>query len=293
MSNKTNNIMKKLISIFFLGTVIFTLLIGCDEEEGLTEGSNLNPPPASDDALDQWIKENYVDPFNIEVVYKWQESLVDQDRYLFPPHKDSVQFVLELVKSIWINPYNQTADTSFVQGLKPSQIVLVGGQNTDPSGTAILGLAEAGKRITLFEVNLFERNNEADLDLLIILAHHEYAHILHQSKPFDEEGWRQITPSGYTAQWFNESDEDSQALGFITAYARANEYEDFAEMVSQMLLRSRGEWNALIEDFGVNTSAIRAKEQILVSYYKDQHGLDLYELQESVYNAKQRALRQQ
>ena len=284
---------RKLVCAFFSGIVIIVLFIGCEEEKSLTPGSNLNPPPASDDALDLWIKENYVDPFNIEITYKWQESLVDQSRYLLPPHKDSVQSVLELIKAIWIEPYNQVAGRPFIQELKPSQLVLVGGRNTNPSGTTTLGLAEAGRRIIMFEVNLVSKTNDASVNRFRETIQHEYAHILHQSKPFDEERWGRITPSGYTAQWFNESDDDSREMGFITAYARANESEDFAEMVAQMLTRSQGEWISLIGNIWsyAARSAISEKEQLVVGYYRDQYGLDMYELQESINSATRRVLR--
>ncbi|MBC6409133.1 MAG: hypothetical protein GDA42_01520 [Ekhidna sp.] len=317
-----NNI-KKIFSYFLSVVAIIILFERCDEEDGLTPGSNLNPPPASEDALDIWIKENYVDPFNIEVVYRWQEALVDQSRYLFPPHKDSVQSILELVKAVWIEPYNQVAGRPFVQELKPSQLVLVGGINRNPSGTITLGLAEQGKRITLFNVNLLDKTNERNVNLFMKTIQHEYAHILHQSKPFDEEVWGEITPEGYTAQWFNERDYSSQEEGFISAYARSNENEDFAEMVAQMLTRNREQWDELIDitarDTVIETMGgipvimngrpvymevpaaqnkftqaeedLKEKEQLVFSYYRDEHNLDIYALQDSIYNATQRALR--
>ncbi|MDE0470937.1 MAG: putative zinc-binding metallopeptidase [Ekhidna sp.] len=314
---------KKYIRILFSGIMIIILLAGCDEEPGLTPGSNLNPPPASDDALDLWIQENYVDSFNIEVVYSWQESLVDQSRYLYPPHKDSVQSVLEFVKALWIEPYNRVAGKPFVQELKPSQLVLVGGRNLNPAGTITLGLAEAGKRITLFEVNLIDKSDSIQVNRFMQTVHHEYAHILEQSRPFNEEVWGEITPEGYTAQWFNESDRGSQEEGFISAYARSNENEDFAEMVAYMLTTNREQWNELIDITARDTEVVtmngipviiegrpqirevpeernrftraeedlKAKEQLVFSYYRDEYGLDIYVLQDSIYNATQRAIR--
>ncbi|MBC6427096.1 MAG: hypothetical protein GDA51_11690 [Ekhidna sp.] len=284
---------KKNVFVFLSVVAIIILFEGCDEDPELTPGSDLNPPPASDDALDLWIKDNYVDPFNIEVVYKWQESLVDQSRYLFPPHKDSVQSILELIKAIWIEPYNQVAGRPFMQELRPSQLVLVGGINRNPSGTNTLGIAEQGKRITLFNINLMDKTNVDDIGELMLIVHHEYAHILHQSKPFDEEVWGEITPEGYTAQWFNEDDDSSREEGFISAYARSNENEDFAEMVAQMLTRNRIAWNSLIDGIWSYEGRldIRQKEQLVASYYRDEYGLNVYELQDSIYNVTTRALR--
>ena len=169
-------------------------------------------------------------------------------------------------------------------GMKKSQIdeiVLVGGFNINPSGTITLGLAEGGKRITFFNTDFVDLKDKEDLIRFVATIQHEYTHILNQNIPFDREIYEEITPSGYTAQWFNSNDNDSRELGFISAYARSNEDEDFAEMVTALLSNNNTEYNAIIDAITSEQAKtdIRAKEAIIVKYFKTEFNLDIYELQ--------------
>ena len=196
--------------------------------------------------MDIWIDRNYTNPYNIEVIYKWEAGLTNQTRYLLPPHVDSVKSVLNVLKKVWIDTYTQLGGADFIKEIAPRQITLIGGVNRNPSGTVTLGFAEAGKKISLFQVNLIQNKNRESITQFLKTVQHEYGHILNQTKPFDL-AYGKITPEGYTAQWFNESNSSSREEGFITAYARANPSEDFAEMISEMLIRSRLEWSQLID----------------------------------------------
>lgn len=267
--------------------VMFALLIGaCDANDEVSEGSNLDITPPVRKPLDTWIYDNFTNPYNIEVIYRWSESLVDQNRFLYPPTIDSVQPALNIIKKLWIEPYEAVGTPNVVQKTAPRQIVLVGGRNVNQSATITLGIAEAGKRITLFEIDLLNKRSRAEITRFIHTIQHEYIHILNQTKPFDEGVYGQITPEGYTAQWFNETDANSRAAGFITAYARANESEDFAEMASTMLELSRTEWDGLVNGVAEpGRGRIRRKEQLVVDYYRSEFDIDLYQLQEEVYQA--------
>lgn len=268
--------------------VLFMVMTACREEDSVSPGSNLNDPSPEPTELDQWIYENFTEPYNIEVVYRWEESLVNQNRFLYPPLADSVRPALEIVKKLWINPYNEVAGTTFIKGLAPRQFVLVGGQNVNPAGTITLGLAEAGSRVTLFNIDLLRKNRRRLINRFIQTIQHEYTHILNQTQPFDEGQYGKISPEGYTAQWFNENDVDSRRVGFITAYARVSETEDFAEMVSEMLTKSKSEWDIFVSPKAVGAEGsekIASKERIVVDYYKNKFGIDLYQLQDSTYRA--------
>jgi substrate import-associated zinc metallohydrolase lipoprotein len=285
--NKTINI----IRYGFLLIVSSLLLAACGSDDDLSSGSNLDTTPAAFNPLDTWIDENFITPYNIEVIYRWSESLVEQDRYLYPPLADSVQPALNVVRKLWIEPYTAVAGAGFVERIAPRQIVLVGGRNLNPSGTITLGLAEAGKRITLFEIDLLNKTDRAAVVEFIHTIQHEYVHILNQLRPFDEAAYGTISPEGYTAQWFNETTAGSRSEGFITAYARASEIEDFAEMASTMLNMSRAEWDALVDGIGdTGTTRIRQKERIVVDYYKSAYDIDLYVLQDSVDQATRRLI---
>lgn len=282
---------KYITRLWALLAITASVVAACSDDDEISSGSNLDVTPAEMNAVDAWINENFTTPYNIEVVYRWSESLVDQDRYLYPPVADSVQPALDVVRKLWIEPYTAVGGPDFVKKIAPRQLVLVGGRNVNPSGTITLGLAEAGKRITLFEIDLLNKASRTEVDQFIHTIQHEYVHILNQTKPFDEEAYGSISPEGYTAQWFNETTEASRALGFITPYARASEIEDFAEMGSAMLNMSRNEWDDLIDAVGgTGKDRLRRKERIVVDYYKTEFDVDLYVLQDSVYRATQRII---
>src|SRR5690349_259122 len=153
MKTKDNiNMIRSWITI-----VIFAgLAMACSDDE-ISPGSDLNTTPPVRNQLDTWIYDNFTKPYNIEVVYRWSESLVDQNRYLYPPVIDSIRPAMNVVKKLWIEPYSAVGKPFTVEKTAPRQIVLVGGRNVNPSGTITLGIAEAGKRITLFEIDLLHK----------------------------------------------------------------------------------------------------------------------------------------
>ncbi|MDR7208709.1 putative zinc-binding metallopeptidase [Flavobacterium piscis] len=254
---------------------------GCTREDQ-PEGSQLdvtNPPQS---ALDNWITDNYLNPYNINIQYKWNQNAVDNNRYLYPPEENKVQPVLEVIQKIWLDSYNAIAGPDFVKKIAPREIVMVGGANLDLTGTLTLGLAEGGQRVTLFETDNVDITDRENVKQFIHTIQHEYIHILNQHKPYDEKSMATITPSGYTANWYAISDADANEEGFITAYAKSNINEDFAEMASVMLINSKDEYEALLA--GIHSeaavAAIRAKEVIVVKYFKKEFNLDFYDLRD-------------
>lgn len=254
---------------------------GCTHEDQ-PEGSQLdviNPPPST---LDNWIKDNYLYPYNINVQYKWNHNTVDYNRYLYPPQEDKVQSVLEIIQEIWLNSYTTVAGPDFVKNIAPREIVMVGGMNLDLTGTITLGLAEGGQRVTLFETDNVDKTDKENVKRFIHTIQHEYIHILNQHKPYDEKAMAKITPSGYTANWYATSDQDANEEGFITAYAKSNINEDFAEMAAIMLINSEDEYEAILAGIHSETAvaAIREKEAIIVKYFKREFNLDFYALRD-------------
>ena len=113
---------------------------------------------------------------------------------------------------------------------------------------------------------------------------HEYCHIINQRKPYSEE-YGKITPSDYTANWYNVGLADANKKGFITPYSMLNDIEDFAEMTSGMLSMSKTAWDAKINAIPEEgRKLIRKKEEFVVSYFKSEWNIDLYRLQEVVEN---------
>ncbi|MCD0469848.1 substrate import-associated zinc metallohydrolase lipoprotein [Flavobacterium sp. JAS] len=261
--------------------LLIITLVSCAHEDQPGE-SQLDFTRPNQTTLDSWITTNYLNPYNINVQYKWNQNTVDNSRFLFPPLVEKVQPALEIVQKIWLDSYAKIGGADFVKIIAPREIVLVGGVNLNSVGTKTLGLAEGGQRVTLFETDYIEQTNRANVTQFIHTIQHEYIHILNQHKPYDEKSWAKITPVGYTADWYNYTVPVSNEIGFITSYARSNINEDFAETASVILISSKADYAAFLAAIKSPTAlfALKAKEALVVKYFKDAFNMDFYALRD-------------
>jgi substrate import-associated zinc metallohydrolase lipoprotein len=296
--------MKKIICLLITGVMLIT---SCSQEElgdSLIDTSTpqLNP-------IDQWIRDNYTTPYNIEVKYRWDDSELDNSRPLTPPEVDRVIPFLESIKELWIEPYIIHGGADFVKTYIPKLIVLVGSHNYNANGSIVLGQAEGGRKITIFDLNYMEEDDDKELLSSLKTIHHEFAHILHQTVVYPVE-YQELTPS-YTTTWFNFSNKEALSKGFITPYSMKSPDEDFVEMASEFLLRSKADWNALIDGIQVYKldeygnpifdwttftyvideektnkakSLLREKQDIMINYFLQVWNIDMYNLQEEIAN---------
>ena len=81
---------------------------------------------------------------------------------------------------------------------------------------------------------------------------------------------------------FGITDIEARKLGFVSAYARSNYTEDFAETAAIILLMSKAEYDALLASITVPAAvtAIKKKEAIVVQYYRDAFNIDFYALRD-------------
>lgn len=266
--------------------------ISCSTEEELEESRIDTSTPALT-VIDQWIRTNLTDPYNINVDYLFRDNEVATNRYLAPPKPEVIIPFMEAYMEFMVEPFENLAGEEFVRRYFSKQLVLVGSQNFNNDGTVFLGQAEGGVKVTLYELNLFlertslENNTpeqvRAQFARYFKTLHHEFSHILQQSKPYDKESFRVITPQ-YRSTWYNLSTQEARNLGYISPYASSNEDEDFVEMVSIMLTTSPETFEAIL-DSPTNAAAkqaMRAKLEIILNYYKTAWGIDLYELQQNI-----------
>ncbi|WP_166967547.1 substrate import-associated zinc metallohydrolase lipoprotein [Yeosuana marina] len=272
--------MKKYIYKIVMISSVF-LVLGCDDGSDSVGKSQIDTSTPILNDLDIWLRNNFVSTYNIEVLYKWDINDTDIDRYLHPPYEASVQPVAEALQKAWIEPYTTLGGENFVKKIAPRQFTFVGSFNYNPnSPTITLGLAEAGAKITLFNIDFLDFTDINSIRQPLKTVQHEYGHILNQNVPIDIN-YGQINPENYTAQWFNRSDAQARELGYITAYASSQESEDFVEMISEMLTNSKEDFDALVEsiDSDLAKSQIREKEAMVAEYYQTNFNIDIYELQ--------------
>lgn len=262
-----------LIGLLFCAT-------GCKKVEKLnTDIVGLEGDIWEQKALDKWILTNFTEPYNISVKYRWDGSEYDVSKTLTPPKLEKVQPLLEAVRGCWIEPYTAEVGQNFIKRFAPKQYVLVGSAQYN-GNTVTLGEAEGGIKVTLFNVNNFSKANRGVAKRVLKTIHHEFTHILHQTIMFQKEF--PLITKGYTGDWNNQTEYADK--GFISQYAQAAPEEDFAEMTSIMLTEGKTAYEAMLINNYPQTAvaAIRAKEQLVVTYFKQTWGIDFYRLQNRV-----------
>lgn len=293
--------MKKILFLFFSITL---LLSSCTKEEDMGKSLIDTSTPALND-VDVWIRANYTTPFNVEVKYRWDNSEVDNSKILTPPMKADVIPFLDNMKKVWIDPYVNAGGIDFMKRFIPKQMILIGSHNYNDNGSIVLGQAEGGRKISLFDLN-YITFDLAGLDysgkrkaMEVIMRvfktmHHEFGHILHQTVAYPLE-YKKICTE-YTSNWMNFNDMDAKRLGFITAYSMLNPDEDFVEILSMFLMNSNAQWNKIIADIYVYDDnwnrdevaaekarvKLRQKEKIMADYMLQVWKINVYDLQAEI-----------
>lgn len=276
---------KKLIYLLMLSAA----LASCKKEDKLNVDLNkTNPPTYIPGKTDKWLTDNFLNPYNMEVLYRFDRFQAPIDKDLIPVSEDQIQPVMEAVRDIWIDPYMKIAGKNFLKPLIPKQVALVGSAQYNIDGSITLGTAEAGRRVNLFTVNGYNKSNVPAVELLLHTVHHEFIHILHQNIPVPPD-FEKISPEYVGGSWvsFTNTAAIAKDLGYITRYSRMNKDEDFAETASTLLVEGQDYYDAYTNTASAAADAkLRKKEQMFVDYLKNSYGLDFRVLQAEVRLAK-------
>lgn len=312
--------MKKTVYTAIALIGIFFLFSGCGEEKVTKEMLPDYPLLiAEKNETDEWIEKNLTIPHNISVVYKWKDSETDLGRNLTPPSIENVIPLLKAIQHIFIDTYVTEGGLDFFNALCPKQFLLVGSYGYNSSGTITLGEAEGGRKISIFGVNFMKEPGR--INRVMKTMHHEFGHILHQTKEFSPE-YQKISAQHYTSNWSNRTHEEARALGLISNYASANQNEDFVEMLSIFVTTppgdQPGQWDYICDnilDYGEKrneagsrvkldkenatdveiarkaSNALRQKESMVRSYMKQNWHIELDTLRSLVQSEIEKTLK--
>ena len=214
-----------------------------------TESAKLDPFSASYQ-LDKFCEDNYLKPYNLQFRYKMQDVGADMDYNLVPAAYEKSVDLAVLTKYLWFDVYDKVVSADFLKLYGPRIIHLIGSPAYNPAnGTMILGLAEGGLKVSLFRVNTMNVNSFEDLnEFYFKTMHHEFAHILHQTKTYPKE-FDQISTTYYDPMgWQERNNNVCASLGFTSDYASSEAREDFAETIANYITKTDAQWNQLLED---------------------------------------------
>lgn len=259
--------------------------LSCQEEK-LNPVSVITVDKYEQNDFDKWLEVNYVNPYNIAFKYRFEQNESDLNYYTIPADYDLAVKMAHLVKYLCVDTYDEVAGIDFTRGYFPKMFFLIGEWEYRNNGTYILGTAEGGKKILLSGINYLNYyiGDPNDLNYYYIKTiHHEFTHILNQTKDFPVD-FKMVTGSGYVADSWSEAPFNVEYLnnGFISSYAQHSEGEDFAEMVSIYVTNPQSYWDAQLKAAGESAALISAKLDIVRQYMADSWNIDLDQLRSTI-----------
>ncbi|MDR3246686.1 MAG: putative zinc-binding metallopeptidase [Prevotellaceae bacterium] len=268
----------KRIFIYFIALAVTISFTACSEE--LDENSVFEDPVENLNGFDVWIKNNLTVPYNIQLFYRMEDVESNLNYNLVPASYDKSVKLAVLIKHLCLDAYDEVAGRNLIPGYFPKVLSFIGSPGVNPNGTILLGMAEAGLKITLYYVNA------VDLDDLALLyewyfktIHHEFGHILHQTKSYPTE-FVDISGDSYLGGSWNSSDNNNYLTkGFISQYSANEANDDFVELLAHYILYNEAWWNTRLSAAGsAGAARIRAKLEIVKTYMISNWDIDIDDL---------------
>ena len=289
--------MKKNILALSLLAAVAAGFTACSDDN-LSSESVIKPSKTANTVFDKWLYKNFVVPYNIQIQWRYEDNESDMSYYDVPA--DSAQSVelAHIVKYTCVEAYTEAAGIDFTRRFFPKLFSFLGEFEYENNGNIKLGTAEGGKKIRLLGVNHLDKvkNNRTALDEYYLKTiHHEFVHIVNQTKDYPRE-FGKVTPTGYVNDsWSSEKyGTGYEKRGFVTAYSQKEEREDFAEVVSTYIISTDAQWKALLKKATVvnangaavedqpGVTAIEKKLEIAKRYYKETFNVDLDKVRDAV-----------
>ena len=266
---------------FFLGNV-FT---AC-QEDSLNDTSIFDDSlQAEKNELDSWLEKNYLYPYNLDFKYRMEDIESSMGNNLVPIEYDLAVQMARIVKHVWFEAYDEVGGITFTRLYAPKVIHLIGSRQWNPNGTITLGYAEGGLKVTLVGGNWL---NPKDIPFLnewyFKVMHHEFSHILHQTKNYPVE-YNNLSEGHYSPSGWNNRNKlsDYAPFGFVTAYGSSQPGEDIAEMTACFLTWTPAQWETLKGGAGEEGWAIiMQKLDIVKSYMKECYNIDMDKLRAAI-----------
>lgn len=292
---------KKLLYFAILAAVGGGMMTSCSEDD-LSSESVIISKQTKDTEFDKWLKAAFVDPYNIDFAYRYDDKESDLRYYIVPADYDQAVILAHIVKYTCVEAYDEVAGYTFTRTYFPKRFQLFGDWQFRNNGTYVLGTAEGGRKIYLYGVNYlasilagetgqgsFEFDYGTDIianlnHFYLKTIHHEFTHILNQTKDYSAD-YQQITGKDYLADdWStDEGEEGYLERGFITPYSQHSHQEDFAEMLSEYVTNSAEQWDAWMEEAGDEGAGLLAQKlDIVRDYMNATFHIDIDKLRSSV-----------
>ena len=250
MKNHLNILLAAIAVVFMAGASV-----SCSDDD--LGASIFNTDPSQDILdktqstfpLDSFIKAEYLEPYNVKFVYRYDDKGTDMTKNLTPARYDKSVDLAVLTKYLWYDVYNTVSGgQTFLKQYSPRIIQLIGSKNYNASqGTEVLGDASSGVKINFYNVNNLDVSDIAMMnEYFFKTMHHEFAHILDQTY-IHPTSFNTLSQGHYDASgWSDRPDSLSAGSGFTSSYASSSTTEDWAETMANYITRDSISWKNLL-----------------------------------------------
>ncbi|MDR1762973.1 MAG: putative zinc-binding metallopeptidase [Dysgonamonadaceae bacterium] len=297
--------MNKILLFLVLGF----FAVSCEKFDDKFTDSIFVDENAERTAFDKYLEKNYLKPYNLNFMYRMSDVGSDISYNLVPTELDKAERLAILIKYLWFDAYGEVVNPEFLKYYGPRIIHLIGSGAYNPSlGTVVLGSAEGGIKVTLYECNSFDPANisiETLNEYYFKTMHHEFAHILHQQKTYPKEF--ETLSAGYydPSYWQERTASVAASLGCASPYGSSQPREDFVEIIANYIVQSDAWWANLFDMAskpGIDQSGavyqenldgkaiLEAKIEICRKWLKDSWGIDLDAMRACVARRQQNIL---
>ena len=264
---------------------------------------------APENDLDRWLTANFLDPYNIEIKYRYEDNESALSYYEVPSTLEDANILAHILKYCCLEAYDNTVGIDFTRKNFPKLFFFTGEWRYKNNGSMVLGTAEGGKKIFLqgtryltpilegkskygsitfeYGTNIIKNLNHYYLKTI----HHEFTHILNQTQPYSTS-YKLITPDSYVADTWNEAPNNVGYLGrgYISAYSQKEDREDFAEIMSIYITNTAEQWEVWMQEAAETVNAngktgrqlIEQKLSIVRDYMKKSWDVDMDELRAEI-----------
>lgn len=261
-------------------TATLITLTSCSED-ALDDTTVVKDSTRPKTAFDLWLHKNYVETYNINLKYRLEDMETDFTYTLAPADLSNSIKLAHIVLHTWLQAYDEVAGMDFTRQLAPKVFQFVGSPAFETDNRYMMGQAEGGMKITLFDVNELKITRSFLNNSYFQSIHHEFTHILTQTKDYDTD-YQKISEGLYEpASWYASGKTESYALqrGFISTYAMKEYNEDFAETMAFYLVYTPAEWQQKMTTAGADGAAIISQKlQMIRSYMQTTWNIDIDDL---------------
>ena len=270
---------------YILTILAAALCLSACRKEDLNDESIFQDRDDLTEAFDVWLFQNYVEPYNIQFNHRYVDRESDNQYNLIPAERSKAIAMAKLIKHLWIGAYDELVGEEFMKTYCPRMIQLIGSKAYNSQGSVVVGTAEGGMKITLYNVNAINITSPSISFLnewFFGTMHHEFAHILHQTKNYSTD-FNLISKDYQGPSWVNLEEDQAHQMGFVTSYASSSTDEDFVEIIAKYATNPQGWWESLLASSGEEGKAkMEKKMEIVRSWLLQSWNIDLDGLRDVV-----------